>query len=38
MFGGDELVTRLRAQVFDIVDEEGVGEGLLNQKDDLCTP
>jgi hypothetical protein len=42
MFGGDELVARLRSQVFDIVDEEGVGERLLDEEDDLgatcCEP
>ena len=37
MFGGDELVARLSAQVFDVVDEEGVGERLLDEEDDLCT-
>jgi hypothetical protein len=37
MFGGDELVARLGPQVFDVVDEEGVGERLLDEENDLCT-
>lgn len=37
LLGGDELVARLCAQVFDVVDEEGVGEGVLREKDDLRT-
>lgn len=37
MLGGDELVARLFSQVFDVVDEEGVGQGLLDQKNDLSS-
>jgi hypothetical protein len=35
VFGGDELVAGISAQVFDIVDEEWVGERLLDEEDDL---
>jgi hypothetical protein len=38
MFGGDKLVARICSEVFDIVHEERVGERLLNEEDDLCTP
>ena len=37
MLGGNELIACLRAQVFDVINKEGVGEGLLDQKDNLCT-
>lgn len=35
MFGGDELVACLRAQVFDVINEEGVGEGMLSEENYL---
>ena len=31
MFGGDKLVACLGSEVFDVVDEKGVDEGLLDQ-------
>lgn len=37
MFGGNELVARLGTEVLDVVDEEGVGERLLDEEDYLCT-
>jgi hypothetical protein len=37
MFSSYEFVPGLFAQVFDIVDEKGVDEGLLDQQDDLGT-
>jgi hypothetical protein len=36
MFGGDELVARIRSKVFDVVHEEWIGERLLNEENDLC--
>lgn len=35
MLGGYKLVSGLRAQVFDVVDKEGVGEGMLGEEDEL---
>lgn len=37
VFGRDQLVSTLGAQVFDVVYEEGIGEWLLDEEDDLCT-
>ena len=37
VFSSYEFVPGLFAQVFDIVDEKGVDEGLLDQQDDLST-
>lgn len=37
MLGGDELIARFGTQIFDIIDEEGVGERLLDEEDELCT-
>jgi len=37
MLGSNELVVRLFSQVFDVVDEKWVGQGLLDQKDDLSS-
>ena len=36
LLGGDELVAGLRAEVFDVVYEEGVGKGVLGKQDELC--
>lgn len=35
LLGGYELVAGLGAQVFDVVDEKGVGEGVLREEDEL---
>jgi hypothetical protein len=35
LLGGNKLIARLRAEVFDVVDEEGVGEGMLRKEYDL---
>jgi hypothetical protein len=32
LLGGNELVARLCAEVLDVVDEEGVGEGVLGEE------
>jgi hypothetical protein len=37
MFGSYKLVARRGANVFDVVDEKGVGERLLDEKDYLST-
>jgi hypothetical protein len=38
MLSGDELVARIGSEVFDIIHEERVGERLLNEENNLCTP
>lgn len=35
MFGVDEFVTGAAAEVFDVVDQKGVGGGMLGEEDDL---
>lgn len=36
MFGGDEVVVGVVADVLDVVDDEGIAEGVLGEEDDLC--
>lgn len=36
MLGGDEVVIGVSTDVLDVVDDEGVAEGVLRQKDDLA--
>lgn len=37
LFSADQVVARLLAQIFDVVDEEGVCERMLGKEDDLGT-
>lgn len=37
LLGGDELVVGLFSQVLNEFDDEGVGEGVLGEEDDLGT-
>lgn len=36
LLGGDEVVVGFCADVFDVVDNEGVAKGVLGEEDDLC--
>lgn len=35
LFGGDELIIGIFAEVLDEIDDEGIGQGVLCQKDNL---
>lgn len=35
LLGGDELVVRITPYVFDVVDDEGIAEGVLGKEEDL---